>query len=275
MKATLRTATVVVAFSVLGGCGSLIDEFYGLDEAPTVDEAIAKCVGKYVGGEEKEKIDERKNIHDFLDCFFDPENNNKNARVGEENLPLRLLRAHAIVGALAVYGAYSMKYDRLANRENAAVLLGAIENAEAKLWSAKTIGDNPPHGYVAQAYIDYFDRIRLVYKVAEAAARPGIIRTRNIVRRIILAAGSQNPLAVVSTVKDSRRAIARALTARRYSAAFIAGIGGLIAEINTKRSGTPSIDDWKTIDNFYLKAACETLADIAEVPAHRCVPSRS
>ena len=270
MKPTMRGVALVAAIVMLEGCASPIDKFYGLADAPTADKAIRTCIQTYVQAEENNEI---VTVHDFLDCIFKDPTGAVNADVPQDNLPLRLFRAHAIVSGLAVYGGFSMKYDRLANRENAAVLLGAIEKAELELWSAHKAVANPSHGYVAQRTVDFFDRIRLVYKVAEVAARPGLMRARNFVERIVAAIAAENPLAVIGTIKDARRAISRALTARRYSAAYIKGIRDLIAEIKTQRSGQPGDDDWKAIDEFYLNDACETLADIAEMSMHHCVPA--
>ncbi len=269
MTVSKRLIALIAMAGFLAACTSPIDRFYGLSDAPTADERIKECIKAYI---EEEKKDESANVHTFLDCIFKDPTGTVNSDVPQENLALRLFRAHAIVGGLTVYGAFSMKYDRLANRENAAVLLGAVEKAELELWNARSANANPPHGYVAQATVDFFDRIRLVYKVAKAAARPGIIRARNFVERLVTAIAVENPLAIIGTIKDARRAVSRALTARRYSAAYIKGIRDLIAEIKMARSGTPSDDDWKAIDGFYLNQACETLADIAEVSTHHCVP---
>ena len=194
-----------------------------------------------------------------------------------------MFRAHAIVGALAVYGNYSMQVDVEKNRENAAVLLSSIEEAEIELWSAfKAASGTPMHGYELQKDVEFFDRIRLVYKVAEDAARPGVLRARNFFGRIAAAIAGQNPFAVFTTIKEARKGIARALTARRYSAAYIRGIRNFIIEIKARSTNTGVVaksdvtkSDMEAVDKFYLTPACVGLAKTAGASEHHCIPDRS
>jgi hypothetical protein len=269
---------IAVALLVSACASSPVDRFYGLDGAETIDETLKTCVEEYVGSDAQE---EGQSIHTFLNCVFrtpqERQDNSGAADVAEDRFDLRLFRAHAIVGALAVYGNYSMEVDVTANRENAALLLSSIEAAEIELWKANSAVKTRAHGYELQQYVDFFDRIRLVYKVAEDAARPGALRARNFAVRIAGAIAGQNPLAVFSTIKEAREGIGRALTARRYSAAYIQGIQQFIVAIKTRSTNRDIVttDDWDAVDNFYLKAACDGLAQTAGVAAHHCIPDRT
>jgi len=285
----IKTGGMLVAVAMLvGACASSpVDRFYGFDDTQKIDEVLGDCFSEFVGEDDpefvgKDDVDEAKDVHTFLNCGFRTVAERKAgsgaADIAESDLQLRMLRAHAVVGALAVYGNFSMEVDREKNRENAAVLLTSIEEAEIDLWTAfEAASGTSIHGYVLQRDVDFFDRIRLVYKVAEGAVRPGLLRAKGFVERIVAAIAGQNPFAVFTTVKDARKGIARALSARRYSAAYIRGIRNFIIEIKTRSTnrGVVTKPDFKAVDGFYLKAACDGLAKTAGASSHHCIPDRT
>lgn len=75
------------------------------------------------------KEDSKRDLNWFLDCIF-------GISVDQDDLETRLVRGHAIVGILAIYGAWTSQFDLANQKDDATRILSRIEKASRLMWEA-------------------------------------------------------------------------------------------------------------------------------------------
>lgn len=339
-KASIQSVALGLTMILLAGCTSLSEQILALEDnmSPTArigaclkiedeedrkqekreqnkEEEIAKLAEKIKDEQkikEEQKVEEKnegkkRNINDFLDCVFD-------VKVDQEKLELRLVRGHAIVGVLAVYGLWSVQFDAAHQKDDASRLLSRIENAEKHLWDASnykpvvtnTVSEDKTTSTSSFTWptrkIAYknqgknqkasnkkpieprvtlkrepsrLKRIVSVTQVVTAAGKPAARRTRSLIEKVFSgiasAVSTGSPAGLLSSGKDIRDAIKRAMTTRIYGSAYFSALKEFLENVKAREDEFPILKDWKAVDDEYLKGACDDLAKIVG-REHTCIP---
>lgn len=219
--------------------------------------------------------EQKKSIDKFLDCFFKvdvPPTPNK--------LEWRLVRGHAVVAMLAMYGAFSLKHDPVNQEEDAQRLFGRIVEAENSLWAASKLKprtQSPASEEVKILLNDAarHDRIIDVGQVATAALKPLKRRLFGFFEKLGAVFVAPTPGGVIGVLKDVREAAKRAFVIALKGSDYIRGTREWMKRIKTSKSGQPDISDWNAIDEAFLIPACRSVAFMAFEDFRRCSPDRT
>ncbi len=211
MQSKFLAGGLLVSALLLSGCANRFEQILNLEQTRSPSKALEFCldqvkesldaadkleekklegadVGKKKANAKKVIIkvreDRRSATNEFLNCVFVED-------VKLKNLELRLLRGHAVVGLLAIYGEYLIDKPTEKREDDADRLLGRIFLAENKLWNASACKaksedtanngvdastiqckSDVPAGYVLKHRVDHVERVFTVTQVALAASKP-------------------------------------------------------------------------------------------------------
>lgn len=354
MRKVFNKAWGVIALTaLLGGCTSLSERILGLEEGKSPTKVMYDCLKSFddldkqkeaakdqENFEKFEELKKKSGVNEFLDCVFE-------ITVAEDNLELRLVRGHAIVSILGIYGAWSAQFDAGHMKDDAARILSRIEKSEQLLWAASQYkatksSQTIPNGTTTtttttfnrattkdardkqndlnaklkqhKALLDFIRknnirkkeglpplpesqkpkatpvnpgdlltaepskirRIVTVSQVLTAVSKPAARRTRSLITKVfsLITAGTPTPTSVLSTAKELRKTIKRALTVKIYGSAYLGAVRSTLLNIHVRDNSFPTFKDWKAIDDEYLKKTCDRLAVMAEraEKSHSCIP---
>lgn len=269
MTVKMRLAALVVEMALLGGCATPLEKLLKqeIDNDPIT--VVKDCFDK--ADEEAAKgTAEKKTIDQFLDCFFDVE-------VPSDNLEWRLVRGHAVVAMISMYGAYSLQHDPINQKEDAQRLFGRIFEAEKSLWEASKF--NSPANVSNEVKLLLEDgarheRIADVGQVATASLKPAKRRLFGFFEKLSSLFSAPAPTGVVGALKDLRNAAKRAFTVSLKGSDYINGTRKFMENIKSNKGGNPDPNDWKAIDVAFLAPACKSISFMAYGEFRECSPNR-
>jgi hypothetical protein len=221
---------------------------------------------------DESRQEQNKITNQFLDCVFEVD-------VPENNVEWRLVRGHAVVSLLTMYGAYSLKFDPLNQEDDAKRLFGRIVSAENSLWQATRLNPAGASSLSKEARllakdIGRVNRIIAVIQVSTAAFKPAKRRLIGFGQKVAALVATPTPAGAIGALRDFRKAVKRAATIAVKGSAYINGIISWMKNIRDAKGGIPSLDDWKAIDDIYLRPACKSVAFMAYGDFRSCIPNR-
>ncbi len=272
MTVKMRVAALVAVMAVLGGCASPLEKLLKqeIDNDPIT--VVKDCFDK-ADEEAKVESNEKLIIDKFLDCFFEVD-------VPPVNLEWRLVRGHAVVAMISMYGAYSLKHDPVNQEEDAQRLFGRIFEAERSLWAASKLNTGDPAVPTSNEFRllvedgARHDRIADVGRVATASLKPAKRRLIGFFEKFSALFAAPTPVGVIGALKDLRAAARRAFTVALKGSDYIKGARAWMKNIKVAKNGDPDVDDWIAIDMAYLAPACQRISFMAYGDSRTCSPSR-
>ena len=263
----------------LGGCvSSPLESFLDQQASRRPTRVIAECikgVDKELSAEESGQENaggEKEAINRFLDCIFE-------TKVPEDNLEWRLVRGHAVVALISMYGAYSLQYSPLYQKEDAQRLQGRVIAAEKSMWEMSRFrASPPPYSNEMKLLLEdaaHDDRMLDVLQVATAAMNPAKRRAVGFFERLGNVIVAPTPQGAVGLVRNLRDAVKRAAVVEIKGSDYIQGTTKLMQNIRDRKNGIPDKEDWKAIDAAYLAPACRTISFMADGNFDKsCSPAR-
>lgn len=274
-RSGLLAAGILVSVLLLGGCASPLEKFLSMEDSRSPTKALGRCLTNEL------------NANEFLDCVFD-------VKVDSENKELLLLRGHAVVGLLAIYGKFSLDNDPVNKEDDSRRLLGRIYAAETSLWKASICKVNSesapsttkfsdikcerkaPTEHVLMRDVEHLNRVGKIIQVALAAGKPAARRAANFFEKLIAIIVTPTPSGALAMARDFRKALVRAATIEAYGSAYFGAVKKWMQEIQDREKGdkdVPNLDDWEKIDTLYLKPACDEIKRMGK-DERLCFPKR-